>query len=345
MTRCHVLPAGLPSRLAATLLFFVLLGLVTAQPARPEVLNVPITLGPSSVLNGMATITGRLDDGAAAASLSINGAPVSVNAAGTFAAVVDLEGKSSLDLRVTEPSSGNTSTVSIPLNTNVLGPGGVIPSDVLDAIERAAVSILQPVGGFISDGTPIQVGGNVLDRGQLGGLTVNGVDVLDKLTPDGGFSVGIPGTTRTITVVTTDTRGVSTTTTYPVAQPAAAPTVVAAAQAVGVKVAAVRYVAKPFRKTKRLQMIVTVKDSLGRLVKGATVQVLGAPQARLKVRNKVKKTGKLGRAFFLLTPRPKVYGKRLFTLTIARTPSAKTQRKTSVRVPKLRKRAKPARKR
>jgi hypothetical protein len=341
MTRSFVLQTRpLPRLLGLSLV--VAVWLLLAPHASAELLKSPITLGPMTVLNGTATVTGKLNETApAGATVSINGAPVGVNASGTFAAVVDVAGRSSLELQVTDPASGGTSVVSIPLNTNVIGPGGIIPPDVLSAIERAAVSVLEPVGGFkILDGQPITVGGSVLDREQLAGLTVNGRDVLGTMGPGPGFSVPIPGTSRTITVVATDNRGVSTTTTYPVTHHAsAARATVAAANAVGVRVASVRYVTKGFRKTKRVRMIVTVKDNLGRLVRGATVQVNGAPAARLVRRPKLKRTDKLGRASLLLTPRARAYGKRLFTVTIAKTPTSKAQRKTSVRVPKLRARS------
>jgi hypothetical protein len=334
----------LPRLLALSLVAAV--WLLLAPHASAELLKSPITLGPTTVLNGTATVTGTLNGTApAGATVAINGAPVGVNANGTFVAVLDVAGRSSLELQVTDPASGGTSVVSIPLNTNVIGLGGVIPSDVLAAIERAAVSVLEPVGGFkILDGEPITVGGSVLHREQLAGLTVNGRDVLGTMGPGPGFSVPIPGTSRTITVVATDHRGVTTTTAYPVthqasaAAPAAGATV-AAAKAVGVRVASVRYVTKGFRKSKRVRMIVTVKDNLGRLVRGATVQVNGAPASRLVRRPKLKRTDKLGRAGLLLTPRARAYGKRLFTVTIAKTPTAKAQRKTSVRVPKLRARS------
>jgi hypothetical protein len=320
----------------------VALWLLLAPHASAELLKTPITLGPTTVLNGTATVSGRINETApAGATVSINGAPVAVKADGTFVAVVDVAGRSSLALQVTDPVSGETSAVSIPLSTNVIGPGGVIPPDVLSSLERAAVSLLEPVGGFkILDGRPITVGGSVLDREQLVGLTVNGKDVLGTLDSGGGFAVPIPGTSRTITVIATDNRGVSTTATYPVThQASAVGRTVAAANAVGVRVASVRYVTKGFRKTKRVRMIVTVKDNLGRLVRGATVQVNGAPAARLVRRPKLKRTDKLGRASLLLTPRARAYGKRLFTVTIAKTPTGKAQRKTSVRVPKLRARS------
>jgi hypothetical protein len=344
MARSLALPTRPLPRLAG-LTLVVALWLLLPLTARGEVLKSPITLGPMVVLNGTATVSGKLNETApAGATVSINGAPVGVNLDGAFAAVVDVAGRSSLELQVTDPASGETSVVSIPLNTNVIGLGGVIPAGVLDSIERAAVSVLEPVGGFtILDGKPITVGGSVLDREQLGSLTVNGADVLGTLGSGPGFSVTIPGTSRTITVIATDSRGVTTTTTYPVthessAAPAAG-TTVAAAQAVGVRVASVRYLTKGFRKTKRVRMVVTVKDSLGRLVHGATVQVRGAPASRLIGRPNLKRTGKLGRASVLLKPRARVHGKRLFTVTIAKTPTAEVQRKTSVRVPKLRARS------
>jgi hypothetical protein len=341
MIGSHVLQARpLPRLLGLSLA--VALWLLLAPHASAQLMKTPVTLGPTTVLSGTATVTGKVNETApAGAIVSINGAPVGVNANGTFAAIVDVAGRSSLQLQVTDPASGGTSVVSIPLNTNVIGLGGVIPPDVLRSLERAAVSVLEPVGGFeILDGQPIAVGGSVLDREQLAGLTVNGQDALGTLSSGSGFSVPISGTSRTITVVATDTRGVSTTTTYPVThQASAAGTTVAAASAVGVPVASVRYVTKSFRKTKRVRMIVTVKDGLGRLVRGATVQVNGAPAARLVRRPKLKRTDKLGRASLLLTPRTRAYGRRLFTVTIAKTPTAKVQRKTSVRVPKLRARS------
>jgi hypothetical protein len=341
LTRFLALPKRRSARLVGLTLVLAL-WLVLPASASAELLKSPVTLGPTSVLNGTATVSGKVNETApAGATVSINGAPLRVNADGTFAAVINVAGRSSLGIQVTDPASGETSSISIPLNTNVVGPGGVIPPDVLRSLEQAAVSVLQPVGGFnILDGRPINVGGNVLDRDQLAGLTVNGKDVLGTLDSAGGFTVPIPGTSRTVTIIATDNRGVSSTTTYPVThQASAAGTTVSAAKAVGVRVASVRYVTKSFRKTKRVRMIVTVKDSLGRAIRGATVQVRGAPATRLVGRPKLKKTDKLGHASFLLKPRARAYGKRLFTVTTAKTPTAKAQRKTSVRVPKLRTRS------
>ena len=264
--------------------------------------------------------------------------PSRVKADGTFAAVLNVAGLSSLGIQVTDPVSGRTSAVSIPLNTNVIGPGGVIPPDVLRSIEQAAVSLLQPVGGFkILDGLPLTVGGSLLDRDQLAGLTVNGQDVLGTLGPGGGFVTTIPGTSRTVTVIATDNRGVSTTTTYPVTHHARLPRPARPLpQQGGRRSRRQRPLCdEELPQDEARTMIVTVKDTLGRLVHGATVQVRGAPASRSVGTPKLKRTDKLGRASFLLKPRARVYGKRLFTITIAKTPTAKVQRKTSLRVPKL----------
>lgn len=83
-------------------------------------------------------------------------------------------------------------------------------------------------------------------------------------------------------------------------------------------------------------MIVTIKDSLGRPVRGAIVQVRAASAKGLRLKPKVKRTGKGGRVAFLLHPRARVFGKRLTVVTVARKAAAKAQRKTSVHVPKPR---------
>jgi hypothetical protein len=340
MTHAEVHSFRRPLSLALVLALLVAASLVLAPSGRAQALKPTVKLGPITVLNGVATVTGTVNVLTPInARLTINGHPIGLKTDGTFVANLDVTGQSALVLEVTNPLTGDRSTVSIPL-TSIVGPGGVVPGNVVTAIERALITILEPLGGFVSlGGEPIRVEGSVGNRDQLVGLTVNGVDVLGALRPDGGFSILVPGTSTTVTVVATSPEGASSTTTYPVAQPAAAaPAVrtVTVAQAAGVRVASVRYIAKSFRKTKRLRMIVTVKDRLGRAIRGASVQVRGATPKGLKRKTKLKKTGKLGRTSFLVYPRPRMFGKRLFTVTVAKTKTAKAQRKTSVRVPKLR---------
>jgi hypothetical protein len=343
MTHADVPAIRRPLSLAFLFALLAAAALVLAPSGRAQVLTPAVALGPVTVLNGVATVTGTLNPLTPVGSkITINGQPVGVKADGTFAANIDVTGQSALELQVTNPLTGDRSTVSIPL-TGITGPGGVVPPNVVTGIERALVTILEPLGGFVSlDGQPIRVEGSVGNRDQLAGLTVNGIDALGALDPAGGFSILVPGTSSGVTVVATSPQGASSTTTYPVSQATStAPTVrsVSAAQAAGLRVASVRYIAKGFRKTKRLKLVVTVKDRLGRVVRGASVQVRGATAKGLKRKTKLKKTGKLGRVSFLVYPRARMFGKRLFTVTHAKTPTAKALRKTSVRVPKLRARA------
>jgi hypothetical protein len=80
-------------------------------------------------------------------------------------------------------------------------------------------------------------------------------------------------------------------------------------------------------------MIVTVKDARGLLVRGATIRVQ-ARGHRLAKPPRVTHSGPKGRATIALRLRRSAFGKRLFTVTMARTPSAKARRTTSVRVPR-----------
>jgi hypothetical protein len=242
-------------------------------------------------------------------------------------------------------------STQIPLTTNVVGPGGLIPDTILDALRRAGITLTVPEGGFVSvDGLPLRVEGRVLDRDQLAGLSVNGVDVLEKLSSSGSFAQMVPGTSREVSVTATDRQGVSQTSSFGVApmssviSTTAGPSV-AAAGADGVVISKVRYITKTARPLKRFRMIVTVKDRRGRLVRNATVRVRSTNlQARKRFvvgKQRTRRSGKLGQANFLVLIRKHALGKRLFMVTVAQTPSAKAQKTTSVRMPKA-KRAKRA---
>ena len=324
--------------LAAGLVLFL------ASPAKPDAAPL-VSLGSVSIANGTATLSGVLT-GAPAANfqLHVNGQPLGLNADGTFSGTVDLAGQSRLTVTARNPLSRETVTTQIPLNTNVVGPNGVIQATVLDALRQAGITLTLPPGGFISiDGLPIKVEGQVLDKDQLASLKVNGTDVLDKLTSAGNFTQLIPGTSREVSVAATDKQGVSQTTSFGVVpmssviSTAAGPSV-AAAGAVGLKIAKIRYVTNSVRAHKRFRMIVTVKDNRGRLVRGATVRVRAKVKRFVVGNQRVKKSGKVGRANFLVLVRKPALGKRLFMITLAQTPRAKAQRTTSVRLP----RAKPA---
>jgi hypothetical protein len=312
--------------------------LLAAGPAPGELGSPVVTLGPTTVLNGIATVTGTVAGiEPSSAQLSINGQPVGVNGAGQFAAIVNLNGRSDVALTVADPVTGQTNTLGIPLTTNIVGPGGVIPPGVVSGLEQAAVSLIKPVDGFVAVGDePITVKGTVGDRDQLAGLMVNGVDALALTKPDGTFAVPIPGTTKEVTMIVTDKQGVSMTTIEPVSRTtAAAATSVAAKDALGVKIASVRYFAKRIRTTKRLRVVVTVKDRRNLFIRGAVVTLRGAKARQIIGRAALKRSNKKGQVGFVLRLRPGAFGKRVVIVATAKTPSAKTARRTSVLLPRL----------
>jgi hypothetical protein len=113
-------------------------------------------------------------------------------------------------------------------------------------------------------------------------------------------------------------------------------TSVAASSAIGLKIAKVRYVAKGVARTKRLRMIVTVKDSRGYLVRGATITVRSRAAGQLVRRSQAKKSTKVGQASFVLRVKARTLGKRLVMVTVGRTPTAKAAKTTSLRLAKAR---------
>jgi hypothetical protein len=331
---------GVTGFAAASLCIAALFGAI-APTAPADAIGPAVVLGPTTVLGNTAVVTGSVGATNVNADLTINGQKVLVDSTGHFAATLNIEGQSSLVLGLHNPVSGQDSTTTIPLNTNIIGPGGVISPSVLDSLENAAVSVLQPLGG--TGGLPLTVSGNVGDPTELADLEVNGQDVLDALGSDKGFSITVPGTTKTITVTATDRQGITQVVTVPVAAAAPTGTTVAAAAAQGVTIAKVRYITKKVRSTKRMRMIVTVKDKRGLLIRGASVRVRSLYARRLAVNPRVKKTNKVGQIAFLLKTRKAALGKRLVMVTLAQTPSAKATKRTSVRLPKAKTKASAAR--
>jgi hypothetical protein len=274
------------------------------------------------------------------AQLTVNGQPVAINAAGQFVAIVNLGGRSEITLRLTDPLTGQSNTISIPVTTNIIGVGGVIPPGVLSGLQQAAVSLLKPAGGFVSlDGGPIAVSGTIGNRDQLASLTINGIDVLKLLQPSSNvFTVLVPGTSKEVQMIVIDRQGVSQTTVEPIARGSAgagAATSVAARNALGVKIASVRYFTKRIRATKRLRVLVTVKDRRNLFIRGAVVTIRGAKARQIAGRAALKRTNRKGQVGFVLRLRPGAFGKRLVIVATAKTPSAKTARRTSVRLPRL----------
>lgn len=305
--------------------------LVGARPAPGDIVSPVIMLGPTTVANGVASVSGTVTTPwASSAQLAVNGQPLEVNAAGQFAGTVNLAGQSTLSLAADNPATGEVSIVNVPLTTNLVGAGGVIPPGVLSGLEQAAVAVTKPIGGFVSIGEkPIVIGGSVGDPDQLASLTVNGIDALSILAPNGTFTVPIPGTSKDVGVVLTDRQGVSLETSNPISRS----TSVSAANAVGVRITSIRYYAKKVRTTKRVRMLITVKDRRGLRIRGAKVTVKSVRTGRVIGRARIKSTTRQGQASFVLRLRPKAFGKRLVLVATAKTPKAKASKRTSIRLP------------
>jgi hypothetical protein len=316
-----------------TLLGALTLALVPG--ARPAVLPQLLTLGPVTVANGTASVSGTVGGSGAGSGVTVDGQPLGLDAAGNFAGVVSLEGASALDFSLTD-SAGHLVDFHVPLA--LAGPGGIIPASIVDAVEQAGATLLEPAGGF-TGGQPVTVAGSVADKGQLAALAVNGADVLRALDSGQSFSTQVPGTTKVITLTATDTKGVSETTRYQVLSNGATTplgTTVAAKNARGLKVAKIQYRTRGVARTKRVRMTVTVKDSRRLLVRGAKVTVRSKAPGRLSRRTQAQASGKLGRAIFTLRVKPRMLGTRLVMVTVARTPTAKAAKTTSVRLARAR---------
>ena len=309
--------------LAALVSMLVLVSVSGASAGTPL-----LKLGPIAIANHTATVTGTLASGSSNSTLTINGQPVGLDAAGAFAANVPLDGASSISLALKQGATGQQTTFEVPLTGTLLGPGGVIPAGVLDSLEQAGISLLAPTG--TGNGDPLTASGGVLDHGNLSTLTLNGQDVLGTLGSGGTFTVQVPGTTKVITLSATDKNGNSETIQTPVTTPAT----VSASQAVGVRFARIAFFTTNVRKTHRVRMIVTVRDLRGSLVKGATVSVHSTKSGRLVRAPKSALTGPKGSATILLPLRSVAFGRRLTVNTVARTPSAKVSRKNGVRIPR-----------
>jgi hypothetical protein len=335
----HSRSAVLAGLLAAAVAALTVLALTPSAPA--EIVKPLVTLGPTTILNGVATVSGTLGPESSGAELTVNGQRLAVDAVGRFAGAVNLNGQSALTFSLKNPTTGRESTTTIPLSTNILGPGGILGPGILDALEQAAVALTEPIGGLNTDGLPIRIEGSVGDPASLASLKLNGQELLGSLDGNRGFSLELPGTTKVITLTATDRQGVYQTYTVPTSPTAATGTArtVAAAAANGVKIAKIRYITKSVRRTKRLRMVVTVKDRQGRLIRNAVISVRSKYARRLVRNPRVKKTNKVGQAAFLMKARNRAFGKRLVMVTLAKTPSAKASKATSVRIPKLRKAA------
>jgi hypothetical protein len=311
------------------------LALATARGAAPAATPL-LQLDPIVVANGSASVSGSVSSEAASATLSVNGQPLGLDAAGAFSGVVPLNGASTIAIALNQAGSDQQVQFEIPLTGALLGPGGVIPAGVLDSLEQAGVSLLTPILG--TDSKPVTVGGTVLDGSQLGSLAVNGKDVLGALS-DGAFSVQLPGTTKVVTLTATDTSGNSQTTTSSVIHTSLAGTTVSAAGALGIRIVKVRFYKQLVVRKHRLRMVVTVKDRRGLLVRGAKITVRSPKAGRLVRQPRASLSGAKGRVTIVLRLRQAALGKLLAVNTVATTPRAKAAKKNGTNLPRAKSRA------
>jgi hypothetical protein len=293
-----------------------------ATPASTPLLQ----LGPITVADGSAMLAGTVGSQAAGSTLTVNGQRLGVDASGAFAGNTDLNGAGSIALGLSDPAGGQT-VFTIPLT--LAGVGGVIPTGVLDSVQRAGVSLLKPLVG---DGSPLTIAGSVLDK--------SGKDILGALGSGGSFAVQLPGTTKVVTLTATDTHGTSETIVSGVAhkESSSAGTTVAAT-AVGIRIVKVRFYKQNALRKHVLRVVITVKDRRGLLIRGAKISVRSTKAGRLSHRPKMHLSGRKGGATFTLRLRKAAVGKRLIVVTLAKTPRAKAAKKSSVNVPRSKDRA------
>jgi hypothetical protein len=206
----------------------------------------------------------------------------------------------------------------------------VIPGSVIDPLTQAGLSVAQPVA---RPGQPVTVSGSLADGSQLTGLSVNGIDATSAVQGE-TFTVQLPADTGQVQVKANGASGTTETIDAPVLRPFSTSTV-SAGNALGIRIVKIRYVRKGALRTHRIRMIVTVRDRRGLLVRGATIRVT-AKGHKLAKRPRATRSGAKGRATIALRLRPSAYGKRLVTVTLAKTPRAKARKTSAVRVPSRR---------
>ena len=93
-------------------------------------------LGPIVVADGTATVSGSVGLSASSVNLAVNGQPLALDSNGDFAAMVSLDGASTLKLVLSGATGDTWTNFTIPL----AGPG-VIPAGVVDEGEHAGAVI------------------------------------------------------------------------------------------------------------------------------------------------------------------------------------------------------------
>jgi len=109
---------------------------------------------------------------------------------------------------------------------------------------------------------------------------------------------------------------------------------IAAANARGLKIAAIGYVTRGIRASKKLGVRVTLRDADGNLIRDAIVSIKGVPGAKNTIDcAHAAYTNSAGVAAFTVPVSTKMLGKRLLLGVAARTPSRRVSRISAVRLP------------
>lgn len=287
---------------------------VTAPAARAA--DPLVSFGPATVADGTARLSGNVGmSPALVADLMLNGKPVGVGTDGRFTANVDLHGKTAVAVAYTNPLTGQVTSLSVPI------------------ADLAGLNL--PRLPNTLDGGPVSFGGQILNRDQLAGLTVNGVDALSLVGPDGLLSIPLMEGVREVTTVLTDTHGNVTTSTFRVLElyTTAAGTAISARTASGIRVSSMLFFKKGAQRAHRVKLKVVVRDQNGYLVRGLKVKVKSVPGGKLRAGKYALKTGKAGRATFSLKPKARAFGKKLAMKASATNALGKAQKTKSTRLP------------
>jgi len=312
------------------------LAVAVAGSQQAKAISVPILINGVTVEDGVAVLTGTVD----AALVEVNGQIVQVGENGVFSAPIDLS-RNTVVLEVLK-SSDETVSILVPVDF-LLATGG---EGVLNDLVDAGISIEKPLDGFrVVDGQMPVVEGKVRDGSNLEELEVNGVDALARLGDDGLFSIRLgssqPTTSReTVTIVATDRRGVSQTSTFTTtsvksAIATRAGTSVSAAGAKGVRISKFALDKRLLKSTKHVRVLVTVKDRRGYLIRGASLRLLATPAKH--VANGALRAGftnRVGKAQFAFRLKASAFKGGLLTIAVrAATPKSTATKKVALRLP------------
>jgi hypothetical protein len=113
-------------------------------------------------------------------------------------------------------------------------------------------------------------------------------------------------------------------------------TTVLATQAFGLRIASIRFATRGIKATRRLGVLVTVRDRSGFLVRDAIVSIAGVPGTRSPIAwTQAAYSNRLGQATFRLPLELRMGGKRLLVAITARTPKVQAYRVAAVHLPAL----------